>query len=106
MTRKYQKFQDYLVGKLKNPEYAQEFLDVAIEDYEENGNTEEFMLSLRYLAEAKGGITRLSEVTKLNRQNLYKVLTGKTSPRLDTTFSIVKGLGYQLRSQPMDEQRV
>jgi probable addiction module antidote protein len=101
MTRKYQKFQDYLVEKLKEPIEAQTFLDAAILEYEEDGDTEAFMLSLRYLTEAKGGVSKLSEATKLNRQNLYKVLTGKTSPKLETTVSIMRGLGYHLKAEPI-----
>ena len=104
MTKKYQKFQDYLVEKLKDPSEAQIFLDTAIEEYEEDGDMESFMLAIRYLTEAKGGVSRLAEVTKLNRQNLYKVLTGKTSPKLETTFSIMKGLGYHLKAEPFNDQ--
>lgn len=99
MMTKYQKFQDYIVEKLQDPIEAQAFLDVAIEDYEEDGNTEAFMLALRYLTEAKGGVSKLSQVTQLNRQNLYKVLTGKTEPKLATTFSIMKGLGYHFKAE-------
>ena len=100
--KKYQKFQDYLVEKLRDPEEAQIFLDTAIEAYEEDRNTEAFLLALRYLAEARGGINVLSKNTKLNRQNLYKVLTGKTTPKFDTTVSIMKGLGYHLRAEPVE----
>lgn len=106
MTKQYQKFQDYLVEKLQDPEEAQSFLDAAIEAYEEDGDTEAFMLALRYLTEAKGGVGKLSEITNLNRQNLYKVLTGKTSPKLETTMSIMKGLGYHLRTEPIENRPV
>lgn len=102
MSKKYQKFQDYLIEKLQDPVEAQAFLDAAIEEYEEDGDTEAFMLALRYLTEAKGGIGKLAKVTHLNRQNLYKVLTGKTSPKLETTFSIMNGLGYHLKAEAFD----
>ena len=102
MVKKYQKFQDYLVEKLREPQEAQAFLDAAIEEYEEDSDTEAFMLALRYLTEAKGGVNKLSEATHLNRQNLYKVLTGKTAPKLATAFSIIKGLGYHFKAEPMD----
>jgi probable addiction module antidote protein len=102
MTKKYQKFQDYLVEKLQSPVEAQAFLDAAIEEYEEDGDTEAFMLALRHLTEAKGGISKLAEATHLNRQNLYKVLTGKTSPKLETTFSIMRGLGYHLKAESFE----
>jgi probable addiction module antidote protein len=99
MSDKYLKFSDYLINTLQDKNEAQEFLNTAISEYEADGDTQAFMLALRYLTEAKGGVTRLSEETKLNRQNLYKVLTGKTIPRIDTTISIIKGLGFHLTSQ-------
>lgn len=102
MTRTYLKFKDYLIEKLRNSEEAQAFLDAAIIEYENDGDIEALMLSLRYIAEAQGGINYLSEKTNLNKQNLYKVLTGKTTPRFDTMVSIIKGLGYHLVPQNVE----
>jgi DNA-binding phage protein len=68
----------------------------AISEYERDFNTSAFMLMLRLIVEAQGGIPQLSELSHLNRQNLYKILTGKTTPRFDTMVSIIKGLGYHL----------
>ena len=53
MTRNYQKFEDYLVNKLKDPVEARIFLEIAIEEYEDSSKTNVFMLSLRYLAAAR-----------------------------------------------------
>lgn len=97
---KYQKFTDYLVGKLHNPQEAKAFLDASIIEYEEDGNTEAFMLALRYIAEAQGGISKLSQKTHLNKQNLYKILSGKTTPKFDTTLAIMKGLGFRFVVRP------
>ncbi len=99
MTRTYLKFKDYLVEKLQDSTEAQAFLDAAIYEYEEDGDAEALMLALRYLVEAQGGVPQLSEKTHLNKQNLYKILTGKTTPRFDTMISIIKGLGYHLVPQ-------
>jgi probable addiction module antidote protein len=96
MVRKYQKFKDYLIDKLKNTTEAKNFFNIAIQEYEEDKDIQAFMLALRYLTEAQGGIAKLSEKSHLSRQNLYKVLTGKTAPRLDTVFSIINSLGLHL----------
>ena len=101
MAKKYQKFQDYLVEKLQKPKEAKAFLDAAIVELEEDGDVEAFLLALRYLAEAKGGISQLSDKSHLNRQNLYKILTGKTVPKFDTTVSILNGLGYRFKIEPL-----
>jgi len=99
MSRKYLKFKDYLAEKLHDPVEAQAFLDAAIQEYEEDKDIEALLLALRYLAEAQGGVPRLSERTHLNRQNLYKILTGKTAPGFDTMISIIRGLGYHLATK-------
>src|SRR5579871_557329 len=101
MTKKYQKFQDYLVKKLRNKKEAKAFLDAAMREFEEDGDIDAFLLALRYLAEAKGGISELSNKSHLNRQNLYKILAGKTIPKFDTTLSIMNGLGYRFRVEAL-----
>lgn len=103
MTKKYRKFQDYLVSTLRDPKEAEAFLSAAIEAYEEDGDVKALMISLRYISEAKGGITALSNKTHLDRKNLYKILTGKTSPRFDTTMKIMSGLGYHLKLESIQK---
>ncbi|MEI7668478.1 MAG: hypothetical protein WCJ33_00135 [Pseudomonadota bacterium] len=101
MAKQYQKFQDYMIKKLHNKKESKSFLDAAILEFEEDGDIAAFMLALRYLAEAKGGISELSNTSNLNRQNLYKVLTGKTTPKFDTTLSIMNSLGYRFRVEAL-----
>ncbi len=101
MTRSYQTFKSYLVETLRDPKEARVFLEGAMEAYADDNDIEAFMVSLRYLPEAQGGIPKLAERTQLNRQNLYKILTGKTVPRLDTTLSIMKGLVFHLTPEPI-----
>jgi len=101
MAKKYQKFQDYLVEKLRSKKEAKAFLDAAMLEFEEDGDIEAFLLALRYLAEANGGISQLSGKSSLNRQNLYKILTGKTVPKFDTTLSIMNSLGYRFKVEAL-----
>ena len=99
--RRFRRFEDGLRERLADPEYARIFLDVALEEYEEDGNTEAFLLALRDVAEAQGGLTRLAERTKLNRQNLYKALSEKGNPGLGTVGAILHGLGFRLSIEPV-----
>ena len=98
---KYRDFKDYHIKKLKDPEEARIYLDVALEEYEKDKDTEAFLLALRDVAEAQGGLGRLSERTKLNRQNLYKALSEKGNPRLQTVEEILNGLGFRLSVEPV-----
>src|SRR5690606_6727096 len=87
-------------ASLKNPEEANLYLRMAMETYHEDRELEPLLLALRNIAEAKGGLTHLSQVTHLNRQNLYTVLSEKGNPTLSTFDEILKGLGYMLTIQP------
>lgn len=102
---KYRTLNEYLIEKLKDPEEARAFLEISLEDYEEDNDLEAFMLALRTIAEAQGGINKLAEKSHLNRQNLYKILTSKTTSTFDTALSIIKGLGFRLSLEVIDNSK-
>ncbi len=92
---KYKTFNEYMISELKDPKEVKLFLELAMEEYEKDNDTSALMLTLRLIAEAQGGIAKLADKSHLNRQNLYKILTGKAVPRLDTMVAIIKGLGFK-----------
>lgn len=98
-------YHDELIESLKSPKEADCYLRVAMEEYHEDGDVEALLLALRNIAEAKGGMGLLSKKTHLNRQNLYRALSKKGNPTLDTFEIILKGLGYRLAIQPDSAMR-
>ena len=48
-------------GTLHDPAEALSYLEVAIQEYEGDGDKEAFLLALRNVADAQGGIGALSE---------------------------------------------
>lgn len=101
MRRKPTKFREYHVEKLKNPKAAKVYLEVALEEFEKDHDKETFLKALRDVAEAQGGLSHLAERTRLNRQNLYKALSIKGNPKLDTIGTILHGLGFRLSVEPI-----
>ena len=99
---KYRDFKDYNIEKLRDPEEAKVYLSVALEEYEEDSDTEAFLLALRDVAEAQGELTKLALDTGLNRQNLYKTLSEKGNPRLQTVEAILHQLGFRLSVEPIE----
>ena len=99
--RNYRDFKDYHIEKLRDPEEARLYLDIALEEYEEDGNTKAFLIALRDVAEAQGGVTKLAEQTNLNRPNLYKVLSEEGNPRLKTLGTVLHKLGFRLSVEPV-----
>ncbi len=89
-------FKDYHLEKLSNAGESKRHLKVALEEYEKDGDTTAFLLALKDLAQAQGGFSYLAEKTNLNRQNLYKALSEKGNPRLNTVEAILRCFGFRL----------
>jgi probable addiction module antidote protein len=93
-------FHDLLIKSLSNKKKAAAYLQVALDEYQEDGDGEIFLKALRNIAQAQGGISALAKKTKLNRQNLYHTLSHKGNPRLSTLSLLLKGMGFHLFIEP------
>jgi probable addiction module antidote protein len=93
-------YHDELIQALHDPKESSAYLQVAMDEYQEDGDTEALLIALRNVAEARGGITQLAKRTHLNRQSLYKTLSETGNPTLDTFGLILKGLGFHLSIHP------
>lgn len=89
-------YEAWLIESLKDKEAAASYLAVALEEYQKDNDAECLLLALRHVAKAQGGIARLSQKTHLNRESLYKTLSAKGNPRLNTLGVLLKGLGFEL----------
>jgi probable addiction module antidote protein len=102
--RQYHKFRDLVIEDLKNdPEYAQAYLQVALEEFEQDGDSEH-LVALRNVAEAQGGVSELARRLNKGKTSLYKALSEKGNPRLDTVGAILQGLGYRLTLEPIAQR--
>lgn len=90
--RKTKPYQPELIESLRNPREAEEYLNVALEE----DDPELFLLALRNVAEAQGGVARLAEKTKLNRESLYKMLSERGNPELKSLDVLLHALGFRL----------
>lgn len=90
-------YDDWLNDRLKDPEIACMHIQAAMTLYEEDQDKESLMLALKDVVNANGGIGQLAKGTQLNRENLYRLLSGKANPRLDTMVLILKVLGLHLK---------
>ena len=92
MARKRPTYHEDLLERLKDPTYAIEYLEAALE---EGDMPEVFLLALRNVAEARG-IARIARETKLNRENLYAMLSEHGNPVLSSLYAILDALGMRL----------
>ncbi|GGF95930.1 MULTISPECIES: addiction module antidote protein [Cysteiniphilum] len=86
----------HLIQSLHDKEEAVAYLEVALEEYENDGDSQAFMLALKNIVEAQGGVGSLSKKTGLDRAHLYRVLSSKGNPRFITLGNILKALGFKL----------
>ena len=91
-------FDEFLRNELQDPELAAEYLSAAIED----GSVDEFLMALRNVADAHGGIGVVSDITSLNRQNLYKMLDENGNPTLESLVTVLNALGMNLSFKSKD----
>ncbi|MBA8667778.1 putative addiction module antidote protein [Holosporaceae bacterium 'Namur'] len=96
MSNTFRNYDELLVERLKNPQEAQAYLEVAINEFIEDHDKTSFLYAIKVIAIAQGGLSKLSKKTHLNRQNLYKALSNKGNPKLDTIGSIINGLGFKI----------
>ena len=85
-------YDTFLLEELRDPETAAAYLSAATED----GTVDEFLIALRNVAEAHGGLGTLSAITKLNRQSMYKMLSEDGNPRLASLLSILRAIGISV----------
>jgi probable addiction module antidote protein len=88
-------YEEWLISSLKNKKEAAAYLQVALEQFQNDGEPEPFLMALRHVAEAQGGLGKLSQKTHLNRESLYKTLSSKGNPKLQTIGLLLKGLGFE-----------
>ncbi|MCW5589074.1 MAG: transcriptional regulator [Legionellales bacterium] len=89
-------YDDWLINSLRNKKEAATYLKVALEEFQQDNNLAAFLLALRQVVDAQGGIGLLAQKTHLNRESLYKTLSGKTNPKLQTIGMVLKQLGFEL----------
>ena len=85
-------YQPDLIQSLRNPREAEEYLNAALEE----DDPELFLLALRNVTEAQGGVAQLARKTKLNRESLYKMLSERGNPELRSLDTLLHALGFRL----------
>jgi probable addiction module antidote protein len=89
-------YEEQLIASLKDKQEAAAYLQVALEEYQKDNDAEALLMALRHVAEAQGGIAKLARKTHLNRESLYRTLSSKGNPRLQTLGLVLKALGFEL----------
>ena len=84
--------------RLRDPEYAAEYLAQVLGEKDSAA----FLIALKDVVEAGGGVGTLAGRVGLKRPSLYKILSKNGNPTLETLQEILKPLGLRV-SIALDE---
>lgn len=102
--REYRTWEEILMERFTSDwEEAIGYLDVALEEYQEDGDTPFFLLGLQNVIEARGGVSEVAKKIGIAPQVLADVLSSEKAPRLDMLNTILQGLGCCLSIQPLKD---
>lgn len=100
----YQTWHEYLIQRLAaDREKRVSYLDVALEEYQEDGDTPFFLLGLQHVIEAQGGVSEVAKKIDIAPQVLSDLLSSEEAPRLDTLNTILQALGCRLSIEPLKD---
>jgi probable addiction module antidote protein len=101
LTVKTEPYRESLLESLRNPDEAAQYLNACLEDEDPHV----FLLALRDVADAHGGIRTLSQTAKLNRESLYRMLSKTGNPSLDSLVAVLNACGMRLAVQSTHPRR-
>ena len=80
---------------LDSQEAIAEYLSQVLEE----GDTQEFIRAIGYIAKAKG-MTQIAKESGLGRESLYKAFKIDAKPRFDTIIKVINALNIKLNAEP------
>jgi probable addiction module antidote protein len=92
---------DLRLQKLADPKRAAFALKLALEEYEEDGDVDVLLDTLRLVAKAQGSLAELARRSSISRQALHEALSAKGNPRLRTFQTVLGSLGLRMTFKPV-----
>jgi probable addiction module antidote protein len=80
-------------------ELAAAYLDAVLQD----GDQDEFLLALRRLSNARGGLPAVAARARLNPTTLYRTLSARGNPELKSMRALLRAMGLRLSVEPTTE---
>ena len=85
------KFETVLKDHLSDPTLAAQYLTACLDE-----GPDVFLQGLRDVVEARGGMARTAQRAKVNREHLYRQLSPRGNPSLQSLESLLPALGLKL----------
>jgi len=85
-------YEKFLIESIKDPKEALGYLNASFEDEDPRV----FLLALRDVIKAQGGMGKIAKKTRLNRESLYRMLSLNGNPEIRSLARIAQALGWRL----------
>ena len=85
-------YDDLLMEMLKDEERALAYLNAALDEQDPRV----FLIALRNVTQAQGGVAKVAAHSGLNRESLYRALSSKGNPSVQTLAAVLGALGARL----------
>jgi probable addiction module antidote protein len=82
-------YEDYLVEKYRSKHYASLALQASLEETDE---PRILCLVLQRIIKAHGGFTHVAKLTGMRREDLYRAVSLKTTPKIHVVYQILSAL--------------
>ena len=91
-------YHDTLIERLKNRDYAIEYLNAAIEEGLKGDQESKklFLHALKNVAEAQGTMSDLAKQAGLRRESIYRMLSKNGNPELNSLAALLNAMGFSL----------
>jgi len=97
----YVDYQEHLLEDLKDPEEASAYLNAALEE----GDRQLFLMALKNVLDAQGGMTKISDKSKINRVSLYKMLSKNGNPGFENILRLLQIAGIRFQVTPRSRRK-
>ena len=85
-------YREGLLERLKDPGYAAEYLAQVLAEKDQAA----FLVALKDVVEAAGGMSAMAKRVGLRRPSLYKVFSKRGNPTLETLQAVLEALGLRV----------
>lgn len=88
-----------MIAELReDPEYAEAYLQAAFDEVYEPGGVGGFLVALRQVIEARGGVGTIAQRSGLSRQHIYRALSKNGNPTITTLTALTRAAHVRLTS--------
>ncbi len=103
--RKLRTLHEFQMEQLADREEAIAYLQVTLEEYQNDGNISFFLDEIQTVVEAQGGILKFAKQMGIESPELSEVFSSNDAPRIDILKNIFHALGCRLSIEPLQKTK-